>query len=230
MNRYSLLFQKLLWNVREDGVAETVRRGAGMIRQELFQGSEHVMCFDVDAMPEEAVPTGGEISIAHYARREDIPAGQLEQLRSIVRKRHMPEEMVQHYLDYLLRMFDDGGEICLALCNGEVAGFIWIFRASGNYREYFQFFTITPRDGVLCAAFTRPEYRGRGILPTLNRFGFQVAKARGMQYVYASCKTWNAASYRGLVKAGMQRVGTARYLKVLGRYVVVWSANEKECL
>ncbi|AJE02805.1 GNAT family N-acetyltransferase [Geobacter pickeringii] len=222
------MLQKLLWNVREDGVAETVRRGAGMIRQELFYGSEHVLCFDVDAMPEEAVPTESGIAIAHHVRREDIPARHLEQLRSIVRKRHMPEEVVQHYLDYLLRMFSDGGELCLALCNDEVAGFIWIFRASDNCREYFQFFTITPRDGVLCAAFTRPEFRGRGVFATLNRFGFRVAKREGMQYVYASCKTWNTASYHGLVKSGMQRVGTARYLKVLGRYIVVWSAKEGE--
>jgi RimJ/RimL family protein N-acetyltransferase len=68
-----------------------------------------------------------------------------------------------------------------------------------------------------CVTF--PEFRGRGLYPAALHAIQAYLKKRGFHRCFICVKSDNAASIRGIEKAGFRRVGMTRLRKILGMQV-----------
>jgi len=97
-------------------------------------------------------------------------------------------------------------------------GWVYLARIGREYchsafvtpaERYRKVFPVIEPDGALLIGpcFTDPEYRGRGIYPHVLRHIASVLGARGYGPFYVHTSPDNAASIRGVEKAGFRRLG-----------------------
>jgi hypothetical protein len=222
MNRYALLFHKFLWNVKEQGAAELIRHVIREISRETFSGGQHLFSVRCAELPEPGFYLPDSLIIERFQSREAIPRVYLDKLAEFISKKYMSEETVLFYLERLLGLFDDGAFLSIAMVDNRIGAYLWSLRSKGNYQRYFPFFPLTNEDGVVFAGLTHPGLRGQNLLPALIRFNIEALWLEGVRQVFASCKVWNESSRHGIIKGGMQWIGTARVLQIFNRRIVAW--------
>lgn len=228
MNKYRLYCNKLLWNVREKGIVEPVRRAFREVSREIVAGGQHLFFSPCAELPEAEFSLSDSVTIERYPTREAIPRAYIDMLAMHVRKKHMREEVVAYYLERLLGLFNDGASLSIAIEDDRIGAHLWSLRSSGNYTKYFPFFPIANEDAVVFAGFVHPGFRGQNLMPALIRFNVEGLRREGMRQVFASCKVWNESSSRCIVKGGLRWFGTARPLKIFGRRIVIWARKLEE--
>ena len=115
------------------------------------------------------------------------------------------------------KLFARGCELWLGWIEGEIAGICWS-RGRKNRTDWFV--PLQEDDATLVSAFVFPQYRGRGIYPTMMETIVRTLMDHDqVSNVYADCKSWNAPSIRGLQKAGFSLIGNAVRMVLCGR---VW--------
>lgn len=90
-------------------------------------------------------------------------------------------------------------------CNGDLAFYRLAFDSRRIIR---QFPNIKPGGVIFGPSYTRPEFRGRGILGWAAKECFRYFTERGIRHFYADCAVTNKSSERAISKSGLQRVGT----------------------
>ncbi len=115
-----------------------------------------------------------------------------------------------------IRYFAKGATCYLAYLDGKPVGLGWRFKDSYLLRRLRY-----PRDAVYVGGFhVVPEVRGRGIYPALlNRICSDIANPAARVVAHAAPD--NAASQRGLTKAGFARTGEL-FAVILGGLIVYW--------
>ncbi len=92
----------------------------------------------------------------------------------------------------------------------KVAGVL--FSRQGKYFKRW-FVDLADNDIVLFRAKTYPEFRGRGICPTLIRYAMHDNLFNTSNFAYADCRVYNTASERAITKAGFQKIGVMKPLR-----------------
>jgi len=223
MNKFTIIFHKLLWNFREHGILNLLHKASIILWRASFLSAEHVFFLDCTQL------AGGEfylprnLKVQRYGKKEDLPKDILDKLKFQIQKKGMGEEIVEHYLKNLFTLFRDGGVMWVAIMENELAGYFWTLFDKDNYAPYFQQFPLSSGEAVYLAGLIFPNYRGLGIFASMLRYvAFQV-KEDGIQSIFTRVKVWNKASARALVKAGFNIIGTQRQINVFGRCIIIWS-------
>ena len=105
----------------------------------------------------------------------------------------------------------------LARIAGEPAGWGWVAAGEAGIPELGVAFTLSPGDRYLWDFVTLPSWRGRGVYPALLR---AILAQEGAERFWIGHDRGNAASARGIAKAGFREVGAA-YRLPDGRLVFV---------
>ena len=113
-----------------------------------------------------------------------------------------------------LHLFARGAVCYIAYWDGVPVGAGWLFRVSYLLRKA----GLGSRACYLGGFQVREAYRGRGIYPALLRAMCRDAAREGL-VPYIDTTPDNAASRRGIVKAGFERCGTLRVVVVAGAIV-----------
>lgn len=110
-------------------------------------------------------------------------------------------------------------EVILVRINGEVAG--WILVHVGACRwpltETDTHIDVPPTDGVWTSAYTRPEFRGRGIHPALLGACADRSLERGATHALAWTEDTNVPSKRNIERAGLVMIGSHERAWFFGR-------------
>jgi len=136
----------------------------------------------------------------------------------------MKAEAVDYYLESLLGLFRDGGELWVAKYNHQFASYFWTFR--GGY-SHISMLPLTSEDVDTIGSFTFPEYRGLKILPALVKYASYRLKKEGAQRLYAYSNLWNKSSIRSFAKIGLEILGIGRQFRIMGRTLVIWYNKNK---
>lgn len=83
-----------------------------------------------------------------------------------------------------------------------------MFTRKGQYIGRW-FLDLRPEDIVFFRGLTHPDYRGRGLLPSLIRHAAHEALGH-LDYAYTDCRTYNKAAVRCIEKIGFSRVAVMK--------------------
>jgi RimJ/RimL family protein N-acetyltransferase len=101
---------------------------------------------------------------------------------------------------------------------GQVASFGFVLFDS-FYKRILGEARATP---MICNCFTYAQYRGRGLYPRLIQGACHTLATQGFERAIITCDPENAASIRGIEKAGFTKVKTLYSLVLVTRWIA-WS-------
>ena len=115
------------------------------------------------------------------------------------------------------KLFARGCELWLGVIEGEIVAICW----SHSHKKRTDYFVaLDEDDAMILSCFVFPQYRGRGIYPTMLETIVRTLKGNDqVSNVYIDCKSWNVPSIRGIQKAGFDFIGSAVRIVLCGR---VW--------
>ena len=224
MNKINLFFQKIIWNVSEDGLLKTSRRMINVGWRKIFQEKVLVSYINCTMLPDDEFLLPDNIEVERYKKLEDLPAVFMDRLRSSIKRKFMKAEAVDYYLDSLLGLFREGGELWVAKYNQQFASYFWAFL--GGY-SLIAMLPLTSKDVDTIGSFTFPEYRGHKILPTLVRYASFKLREEGAQRLYGYSNIWNKSSIHSFANIGLEILGIGRQFRILGRTIVIWFNKEE---
>ncbi len=105
------------------------------------------------------------------------------------------------------------GHECFAACRDQIIGYVWV-NYDSIYDDKLLDINLSAGQAYLYKAFTLPEYRGRGIYPELLQRVCRILKERGVHTILIATSIENRSSFRGIQKAGFERLGTVFYVKM----------------
>jgi len=110
-------------------------------------------------------------------------------------------------------IFNNKYKICILLNdNKEIIHFSHYSNRGIKYKNIFK------NDIVIGPCWTREDFRGRNIYPTILKY---ISNNNSFNY-YIFCEKNNIASQRGIIKAGFKEVGTVEKMKIghfITRYI-----------
>jgi len=222
MNNFFFIVYKIQFNIKEHGIAYLIRKFFDKLWKEITKGRQFLFSINSENISSGTIGMNKDLDIETFRSRNDIPNECMEDLKQFVRKNHMNEKTCNYYLDKLLEIFQNGGEITVGRIDGKIVGFLWKIHSHDNYQCHFNLFPLLPNDGLVFAGYALPAYRGINVIPTLIRYNSQLLKKEGVKRVFATCKEWNYSSRRCILKAGLNQIALARPLKIFGKQFVIW--------
>jgi RimJ/RimL family protein N-acetyltransferase len=100
----------------------------------------------------------------------------------------------------------------LGFCDGRLGHISWVFTRSDRTPQI----DLAEGEAELNGAYTIKEFRGRSLLPAVERAILRDLKREGYRTVYTHVAVDNLASQRGVVKAGFQPEGILTWRWILG--------------
>lgn len=182
------------------------------IWRKLFKNRKIIFFISCNEIDEKKLQLREDISVKNFAKAEDIPQEDLICLYTNKGGKIL-------VMDYLKKNFQKGGTVWLAYLNGEVVGWRW---TCVNGYNGFYFFPSTPKDVVFFDGEIFPQYRGKGISPTMLQYMFVALKKAGIERIYGDVLEWNNANIRSLPKTGLKMIGIARELNICGGKYIIW--------
>ncbi len=200
--------------VREIGFHPALAYTAKMICRKFFRPGDVIFAlrpYEWEASPPRCPPSFSVCplnSLAHLSEGD----------RQILRD-YGGDKMVESFTTQFAR----GATPWVGRIQEQLAGVCWLVPASIS-SDYF--FPLLEGDAVISSCFTIPRHRGKGVF---SRILYQIAKSsskRGLRRIFINCKTWNAPSMRGILKAGFKEIGVANRVRIARRNITIWQRGE----
>jgi ribosomal protein S18 acetylase RimI-like enzyme len=197
------------------GLGATIRRGVLAVVRGLF--SNRMVVFYCD-LAEQTTPPA------------DLPSNlSVERLRSYAELN--PQDLHQIIdawnpkLSYrkIDERFGKGALLWLIKSEGRLAGYGWSLQGSTIEPHYFP---LGEHDAHLFDFLVFPEYRGRGLNPTLVGYILGRLSGEGAARAFIDTVEWNRAELSSLGKTPFCRLGSARKSTIFGRTIVCWAENK----
>ena len=221
--RFNLIANKLVWKIREDGLLKMAKSSVLLGWRKIFLNQVEMVYMDCSGFKDQEYQITEHLEVERYDKREAVSPDFREALKMAIKKKYMQEKYVDYYLEKSFQLFIIGGVLWAAKYKKRLASYVWTVR--GSYPTGFMF-PIGSRDADLASGYTFPEYRGLGILPELYRYIFWQLGNEGVQRLFALVYVWNKPSIRALDKAGFEKVGRGRKMKIAGRVIVIWQKGK----
>ncbi len=197
---------------RRHGLAATARRLRLAVKRRLFAGRMVVFYCDLDA---------------RYLSQANLPAGCTVQRMTALREltpEHL-REMTEYWnpeiaRKHIVERFAKGASLWLAKFGDELAGYGWSLRGSTIEPYYLP---LAIEDAHLFDFYVFPDYRGRGINPSLVRQILIALASEQTGRAFIEAAEWNDAQLASLAKTPFRRLGFVRSFSLFGRNVVSWA-------
>ncbi|MBI3091572.1 MAG: GNAT family N-acetyltransferase [Candidatus Tectomicrobia bacterium] len=112
--------------------------------------------------------------------------------------------------------FERGEDCYVAHVHDKVAAYGWVSYREAEIGELNKTMVVKPREAYLYDFVTRPEFRGQNFYPALLGRILKDLERRRYRRVYIFVLRENAASRRGVSKAGFRQFQVVTCLKILG--------------
>jgi ribosomal protein S18 acetylase RimI-like enzyme len=98
----------------------------------------------------------------------------------------------------------------------DIAGWGWFALREARCDDLFSSIRIRPGQGYAHNIYVRTEYRGRELATRLLLAAEPQLRKDGLSAVWAMIYPWNIASQKAFIKAGYRKIGSYRYVNILG--------------
>ncbi len=221
MRNYAVFLRQLHRNFRDLGPRDFARKLLQQLKQQ-FARKEFLFTLDCRQCSAQWAKVPADFTMAKYEQRENVPVEILDEIRTRISKPEMSREDAEFHLERTLAFFAQGGTLWVARLEGYSAGFLWSFRAQDDFQPHFPPFPIAPGEAVLISGYAFPQVRGKGTIPNLIRYTASELAKSGVTRLYVTCRVWNEASRRCILKGGFEPVGVFRAARVFSRWLVLW--------
>jgi RimJ/RimL family protein N-acetyltransferase len=100
----------------------------------------------------------------------------------------------------------------LGLVDGEIGHITWVF----THRDGLFHIDLAPGEIALDGLYTFARFRGRGLMPAVERAALDDARREGVRAAYTHVRVDNVASLRGTLKTGFTPIGVVTIRRTLG--------------
>jgi GNAT superfamily N-acetyltransferase len=114
---------------------------------------------------------------------------------------------------------DSGVDIIAAFEGESIASYLFLSTTSPGLNDDLVL-EFDERLVFFYRAFTRPEFRGRGMMPALLRAALERCASVGYKCAVACIDVGNRPSWRAFRSVGFKTFAIVRFVKVGGRYLV----------
>ena len=212
----NILLDRLKHHYKNKGFFSIFYSMLQRIWRALFYNKDVLFYRDISTIDESDVPLPPNITVRHFSKIEEIPQKDLLWLYKIRGGQLLVQNLLNHF-------FQIKATLWFVYLDDKVVG----WRCSktqeiGFFKHFFQHFPLTPKDAVCGAAEIFPEYRGRGINPTMLKLMFLEMKKSGINRIYLVIKEWNHANIKSVQKADFKKIGIAKEINILGKKIIIW--------
>lgn len=194
------------------GLAATARRAGLAVRRALFSGRNVLFHCDLATQKKPAADLPSFLRVERKRSSSELSPEDLEAMTSFWNPRLAHRNMKER--------FALGASLWLIKSHDKLAGYGWTLQGRTVEPHYFP---LGQDDLHLFDFNVFPQYRGRGINPSLvtHILGSLAADCAGRAFIEAG--EWNHAQLLSLSKTPFSRIGWARKLTILGHTFVCWA-------
>ena len=119
--------------------------------------------------------------------------------------------------------FGKGASLWLVRADGQLAGYGWTL-VGGTMENHYV--SLGSEDVHLFDFLVFPDFRGRGINPTLTIHVLETHAGEGRRRAFLEAAEWNTAQLSSLRRTPFQEFGVARKRGLFGKPSVVWGSKD----
>jgi len=200
---------------KRNGLRATVRRAGLAAKRGIFSGREVLFYCDLSTLMPSTADLCGSLNVERHKNQTDLSPRDLQEITSFwnpdLARRNVKER------------FGLGASLWLIKLEDNLAGYGWTLQGSTVEPHYFR---LGSDDIHLFDFHVFPQYRGRGVNPSLVTYilGSLAVESHGRAFIEAA--EWNHAQLASLRRTPFRRLGSARKLTLLRHTMVFWDRNE----
>jgi len=200
---------------KRNGLRATVRRAALAARRALFSGRMVLFYCDLATLSSTTADFPSLPKVERYTNQTDLSPCDLHEITSF-----WDPELARRRIK---ERFGLGASIWLIKVEDNLAGYGWTLQGRTVEPHYFR---LGPDDIHLFDFHVFPQYRGRGMNPSLVSYILRslAAESHGLAFIEAA--EWNQAQLASLQKTPFRPLGRARKFTILRRTIVYWDQNQ----
>lgn len=206
----STLIKKVQWYHAKHGWARLINL-AIMKTWDRINKKEYMYFLDLNTLEVDNTLKRNGVTVECYNKESDISANDIEQLTKLKSKEIL--------LRFLNRFFNRGAILWLAKRKGEIVGLIWSL--NGGFEGFWVGIPICPKDAIILAGETFPEFRGRNYFAIMIILICEKLKATGISRAYGAAHIHNKASQKAQSKI-WKRFGAVRHFQISKWHIAIW--------
>jgi len=180
----------------------------GTIKSTLFRNDLiYVFAIDTETMSKDVLKT--TTSTGEKDNKVIIKKGEIEELEEFCKRTGA------NAWEFNCHTFDGVKDFFIAKDADTIQCITWIYKS----RDQNRFLMLGDQNALLQYGLTLPEYRGKGLYPSVQRAAVQYLREQGYRKVYVLVHSLNAESQSSQTKAGFCKVGEYRFRKIFGLQV-----------
>ena len=197
-----------------NGFVATVRRSLAAAKRAVFSGRS--VLFYCDLATQAEPPSGLPCSLAVERKRSsaELDLGDLQAMTSFWNPKLVQQNMKER--------FGLGASLWLIKSHNKLAGYGWTLQGRTVEPHYFP---LGHDDLHLFDFHVFPEFRGRGMNPSLVTQILCRSAVEGVRRAFIEAAEWNQPQLSSLTKTPFRRLGVARKRMIFGRTIVWWGKN-----
>ena len=200
---------------KRNGLRATVRRVGLAAKRAVFSGREVLFYCDLSTLMPATVDLSGSLSVERYKNQADLSPRSLQEITSFWNPDSASRRVKER--------FGLGASLWLIKLKDNLAGYGWTLQGSTVEPHYF---CLGPDDIHLFDFHVFPQYRGRGVNPSLVSYILSSVAAESHGRAFIEAAEWNQAQLASLRRTPFRRLGSARKLTLFRNTVVFWGKNE----
>jgi ribosomal protein S18 acetylase RimI-like enzyme len=197
------------------GFRATVRRVGLAARRTLFSSREILFYCDLPAQSLLSANLPSSLEVERHKNQSALSPQNLQEIISFwnpkLARRNINER------------FELGASLWLIKVEDNLAGYGWTLQGRTVAPHYFR---LGPDDIHLFDFHVFPQYRGRGMNPSLVSYILRSLAAESHGRAFIEAAEWNQAQLASLRKTPFRPLGWARKFTILRRTIVYWDRNQ----
>lgn len=197
---------------KRNGLKATTRRAGLSVRRTLF--SSHMVLFycDLSRLGSPTADLPSSLKVEPHKSQTDLSPQDLDQITSFWN----PEQARRN----LKERFELGASLWLIRFEDKLAGYGWTLRGRTVEPHYFR---LGLDDVHLFDFHVFPQYRGRGMNPSLVEYILRCLAPECQGRAFIEAAEWNRAQLASLQRTPFRLLGSARRFTIWRRTVVCWA-------
>ena len=202
---------------QRNGIRATVHRASQSIRRSLFSNRMVLFYCDLAHGNSFSVNLPDHLNVEQRRTEVELGTQDFSQIVNLwnptISRRQIPER------------FRQGASLWLVKAQGKLAGFGWTITSRTIEPHYLP---LGENDVHLFDFFVLPEYRGRGINPSLVNYMLRSLAGEGASRAFIEAAEWNHAQLSSLRKTPFRLLGMAKKTRFFHHTVVAWYESRGE--
>ena len=208
ISRFTVYFKR-------NGLRATVRRVGLAARRALFSNRMALFYCDLSTQSSPTADLPSSLKVERHKNQSDLSAQDITEITSFwnpkLARRNINER------------FELGASLWLIKVEDNLAGYGWTLQGRTVAPHYFR---LGPDDIHLFDFHVFPQYRGRGMNPSLVSYILRSLAAESHGRAFIEAAEWNQAQLASLGRTPFRRLGWAKKCTILRRTLVYWDQNQ----